>query len=282
MKKIIPFIFAIILVVTTVSAGGIAFADEAVKTDERAIPVLMYHSILKSKKGTYFVSPEQLEKDISEIKNAGYEFVFPEEIIAFAEGRGDLPEKPILLTFDDGHYNNMYYGLDILEKYSAKAVINVIGAFSEHSTVSGDDSNPNYSHLTWGQIGELYDGGFFVFGNHTYHMHSFKPRYGIMPNTGESETEYAEAFRNDFLKNQEKLIAATGVKPTVFAYPFGRYNEKADEILKEEGIKITLTCNEGVSVVKKGEGECFLKLRRINRSGEYSTDDVLARIHGAK
>ena len=78
------------------------------------------------------------------------------------------------------------------------------------------------------------------------------------------------------------MTAATGVKPTVFAYPFGRYNEKADEILKEEGIKITLTCNEGVSVVKKEEGECFLKLRRINRSGEYSTDDVLARIHGAK
>lgn len=282
MKKIIPFIFILILVVTTISAEGIAFAEETVKEDERAVPVLMYHGILKSKTGTYFVSPEQLEKDISEIKNAGYEFVFPEEIIAFAEGRGNLPEKPVMITFDDGHYNNMYYAPDILKRYSAKAVINVVGAFSEHSTVSGDDSNPNYSHLTWGQIGELYQSGYFVFGNHSFNMHSFTPRYGIMPKTGESESEYAEAFRNDFSKNQEKLTAATGVKPTVFAYPFGKYNEKADEILKEEGIKITLTCNEGVTLVKKGAGECFLKLRRINRNGEYSTDDVLARIHGAK
>lgn len=281
MKKIIPFVFVMIFALTFFYGGNTAYAEDAVGA-ERALPVLMYHSILKSRTGTYFVSPEQLENDLAAIKNAGYEFVFPEEVIAFAEGRGDLPEKPILLTFDDGHYNNMYYGTDILEKYSAKAVINVIGAFSEHSTVSGDDSNPNYSHLTWRQIGELYDGGYFVFGNHTYNMHSFEPRYGIMPKKGESETAYMEAFRVDFLKNQEKLTAATGVEPTVFAYPFGRYNEIADEILKEEGIKLTLTCNEGVTVVKKGEGECFLKLKRINRNGAYSTDDVLARIHGAK
>ena len=86
------------------------------------MPVIMYHTILNSRDGVYIVSEAQLENDLKELIARGYEFVFPSEVAEFVSGEGSLPEKPVMLTFDDGHYNNLYYGLPILEKYGAKAI----------------------------------------------------------------------------------------------------------------------------------------------------------------
>lgn len=254
----------------------------AVNEDERALPVLMYHSILNSKHGTYIVSAAQFESDIKALEEAGYTTVFPSEIIAFCEGKGELPEKPVLITFDDGHYNNMYYGLPILQKYNAKAVLNVIGAFSEFSTTSGDDSNPNYSHVTWEQVGILAESGCFEIGNHTYNMHKYKPRFGIMPKDGESEEEYAENLRADIMRLQIKIEESAGYRPQVFAYPFGQYDKEIKARLIDMGFKMLLTCNEGVNVIKKGDSENILRLKRINRKGSYSTSTVIELLHGAK
>lgn len=280
MKKVISAIFTAAVVAAVflfIPVQGTVLAE----SEQRVLPVLMYHSILNSRKGTYIVSAVQLEEDIAALTELGYTTVFPSEVAAYAEGIGDLPEKPILISFDDGHYNNMYYGLPILQKYAAKAVINIIGAFSDYSTSSGDDSNPNYSHLTWEQIGTLAASGCFEIGNHTYNMHKFKPRYGIMPKYGESEVDYRENLYSDVDRLNKLLESYCGYVPTVFAYPFGKYCDSAKVILKEMNFKIYLTCNEGLNVIKKGEGK-ELVLKRINRSGSYTTEVVIGKVKGAK
>ncbi len=283
MKSRIVFCIVLSIVISValfVPVGEYAFA--AADNDGILLPVLMYHSVLKSKNGTYIVSPAQFEEDLRKMTEAGYTTVFPSEIIAYSEGNGTLPEKPVLITFDDGHYNNMFYALPILQKYSAKAVINVIGAFSEYSTTSGDDSNPNYSHLTWSQIGELAQSGCFEIGNHTYNMHKYKPRFGVMPIDGESKEEHENNLTNDIMRLQTKIEESTGYAPTVFAYPFGKYNSEIKSELKEMGFKMLLTCNEGVNVIRRNDADALLRLKRINRSGKYSTDTVLSKMHGAK
>lgn len=280
MKKVISAIVTAVIVAAffiSIPVQGTALAE----SEQRILPVLMYHSILNSRKGTYIVSAAQLEEDIKMLTELGYTAVFPSEVTAYAEGIGDLPEKPIMISFDDGHYNNMYYGLPILQKYAAKAVINIIGAFSEYSTSSGDDSNPNYSHLTWEQISSLAASGCFEFGNHTYNMHKFKPRYGIMPKYGESEVDYRENLYSDVDRLNKLLESYCGYEATVFAYPFGKYCDSAKAILKELNFKIYLTCNEGVNVIKRGEGK-ELVLKRINRNGSYTVDDVIVKVKGAK
>ena len=127
MKKFIKVIIsAAIFAVFSLSATVIINCNARVARAEvldTKIVTIMYHSVLNGSKGRYIVSEKQLENDLVAFKNEGFVSVTPNEIIAFSEGRGMLPEKPVLITFDDGHYHNLYYAVPILKKLSHLPVI---------------------------------------------------------------------------------------------------------------------------------------------------------------
>lgn len=273
MKKFTLFIALLLLCVCAYVPQ--AYADSP---DEVALPVLMYHGVLKSRSGTYIVSPAQLENDFKAIKDAGYTAVTVEQIVNYVDGVANLPPKPILITFDDGHYNNMYYALPLLKKYNLKAVLNVIGKFSDFSATSGDIDNPNYSHVTWDEVSQLAGGGVMEIGNHTYNMHNYKPRYGIAQKSGESDADYVKALRSDVGKLQRILFESTGKQCVALAYPFGKYSALAEQTLVQMGFRVMFTCNEGVSRIRRGKPETLYKLKRINRSGGYDTQTVMSKI----
>ena len=244
------------------------------ENDEREfvnVLILMYHSVLKSVQGQYTVSPTMLENDIKYLQERGYTAVFIKDLINYCNGDADLPEKPVVLSFDDGHYNNFFYAYPLIEKYNFKANLNIVGGYCDYSTTSGDIDNPNYSYLTWKEIKTLHDSGYFEIGNHTFKMHSFKPRFGISKIYGESDEDYKKALSHDIKKLEDKFESECGFNCEVFAYPFGKYSSQSQEILQELGFKAFLTCNEGINKLYKGQSKELLHLKRINRSGLLST-----------
>lgn len=281
MKKKFLF-FTIILAmllsgaIMCLSFNPLSFAQDSEK-EYVSIPILMYHSILKSKKGNYAVFPDMLEDDIKYLKKHCYEAIFIQDIIDYCENKKELPKKPVVLTFDDGHYNNYFYAYPIIKKYNFKANLNVIGCFSEYSTSSGDIDNPNYSYLTWSEIKTLHDSGLFEIGNHTYKMHQFKPRFGIARTSGESDEDYKKALSDDVLRLENKLQQECGFTSQVFAYPFGKYSKESENILRDIGFKAFLTCNEGINKVYKGDPTVLSHLKRINRTGLISTEEFFSK-----
>lgn len=251
-----------------------ANAEPEIGNSAIALHVLMYHNLLKSRSGKYITSPDDFESDIKEIRRRGYEFVSPSEVISYAEGKGTLPQKAVMLTFDDGRYNNVYYGLPILERNDAKALFCIVGAFTEFTVTSGDIDNPNYSHITWEELKYLQDTGRVEIGNHTYNMHKYKPRFGIGRLPGESDAEYRLALDRDISALQSKF-AEYGIKAEVFSYPFGKITGICKEVLVKNGIKMTLTCTEGVSTVTKGDPSTLVDIKRYNRDGGYTTEQAL-------
>lgn len=278
MKKVIVIITIAAIISTTVIAA-IPLATASATADSVELPILMYHSVLKSKNGTYIVSPTQLEQDFKRLVSEGYSAVTSEQVIDYVDGAGTLPEKPIMITFDDGHYNNIYYAKPLLEKYGLKAVFNVIGKFSDFSTTSGDIDNPNYSHATWDEIADLSNGNVMEIGNHTYNMHNYKPRFGISQKYGETDEQYIKALQDDIGLLQKILFESTGKQCKILAYPFGKYSNLAEKTLIDMGFRIMFTCNEGVSAVIRGKPESLYKLKRINRSGKYDVDTVFQKIN---
>lgn len=248
------------------------------QADTITLPILMYHKIATARPGKYVVTTAQLESDYQAITAAGYTPVFMQEVINWVHGQGELPAKPIVITFDDGQYNNLYYGLPIARKYQVKYVINPVTAYSEKSIRDHDTDNPRYSNLSWSAIKQGYDSGLIEYGNHTHNLHSTKGRFGVAPKHHEDATAYATLLRDDITHAQNLLTDCGIPAPTTFAYPFGKYTTQSRDILLAMGFQALLTCNERVNTLRRNDPTCLYELGRFNRSGNYTTAQIMKKI----
>lgn len=250
------------------------------ESDGISLPVLMYHSICSSsgKEGKFIVSETGLEQDLTYISENGYNTVSASQIIDFVYNGTPLPEKPILLTFDDGYYNNYCYAFPLLKKYNAKAVISIIGKYTDIYSET-EEENPLYSHITWDEAREMCESGLVEIENHSYNSHTTdKGRNGTKKKKGESEAAYAEYISSDIGKLQEEIYANLGYKPQLFAYPFGSVSEASYDILKQMGFKMTLSCEEKVNYLKTGDTDGIYMLGRYLRTNKRSAERILKNI----
>lgn len=263
--KIIIFTALFLSAVILISVMTGAVKETTADTDSVKLPVIMYHSLLKDEKlqNDYTVSPTLFENDLKYLTDYVY-------------GKKSLPEKCIMLTFDDGYYNNYYYALPLLEKYNCKAVISPIASVSEKFTETKDIS-VTYGHITFDDMKEMSDSGYVEIQNHSYDMHSLKSRKGVLPKAGESDEAYKSILTEDVVKAQGLLENATGKKPTCFVYPFGAKNDLTEKLIKEMGFSCTLTCTEKPNIITKNPDSLY-ELGRYRRDRNESMQNLLIRI----
>ena len=279
LRSLILYILIFVFLVTSAFVYFDAFAEwEEIKDVE--LPILMYHAICdgKAKEGKFVITKEELEKDLKYLKDEGYTTISSAELIEFVENGTPLPEKPIMLTFDDGYYNNYCYAFPLLKKYNAKAIISIIGKHTDmYSEISED--NPAYSHITWDQAREMIESGLIEIQNHSYDSHTTdRGRNGTKKKKGETQTAYREYIHDDIGRLQEEIKENLGYTPMVFTYPFGSISEASCDILKEMGFKMTLSCAEKVSKIKAGDHECLYRLGRYLRANKISAEKILNKI----
>lgn len=247
------------------------------------LPVVMYHGLVRNSRyqNNFFISPKQFEKDLKYLKENGYTPVLVQNLIAYVDNGTPLPERPVLITFDDGFYSSYLYAYPLLRQYDMKAVVSVIGKFADKASLI-KDKNPYYSYLAWDEIKELSNSGYIEIQNHSYNMHNNDcKRRGIMQNSGESLEHYHQVLSEDIGSVQDKLYEVTGKRPTAFAYPYGIVSENSKEILKNMGIRSTFSCMEGINYITK-DPDCLYRLKRVNRTPEKSSEaffNVIAPAH---
>ena len=240
------------------------------------LPIVMYHSITENPQTDYQLSPEAFAEDLYYLYANGYHTVTTEQLLAYTEHRGTLPEKPVMLTFDDGFYNNLSIALPILEEYDMQAVISLVGYYTD-VTAENDPHVDRYSYLTWEDVKALQKSGRIEIGSHTYNLHSNQDRAGCSILYGEDEEAYTSMLREDLGKLQSRMLEQTGTESIVFAYPYGFVCRESVPVLKELGFKCTLICREEGNYITDNP-ECLYGLSRYNRSPEYSTADFFNRI----
>ena len=235
------------------------------------VPILMYHSVCRNDRvhSDYYITPEKFEGDLKYLRDGGYTAVFISELADYAEGKGELPEKPVALTFDDGYYNWLTDVLGLLDKYDMKATFNVVGAYTEEET-RAENRSPAYSYLTWEEIAALYDSGRAEIGSHTWGMHALDARRGCKKMKGETDGHYAEALTGDLSRLNEALLERCGVAPTTFAYPYGEISRESVPVLRSLGFRAALTCDERVNKIVR-DPDVLFSLGRIHRASRWST-----------
>ena len=272
-------VFACLGILATMALTVQTISPAAAEEPAVELPIIMYHSILNSdaKAGKYVITPKTLEEDFAYLKAHGYTAVTISDLIAYQEGRKELPQKPIMITFDDGYYNNYSYAFPLLKKYDMKAVISVIGRYTDEYSASMEKMNNNYSQLTWDQIQEMMDSGYVEFANHSYDMHSDTTRRGVKKKYQEATGEYRMAITQDIGQMQAEMKEETGWEPVCFTYPFGFINDEAQEIIREMGFKASLSSYEYVNRITK-DPECLFELGRYNRASGESMGEFMAKM----
>lgn len=280
MVRKISLVVACIIVITFISIG---FTNDSLpvfdEKDDVRLPVIMYHSVLKDKRrtGKYVITPEKFEQDLIYLKEKGYRTISAKELIKYVYADGVLPEKPVLITFDDGMYNNFEYVLPILEKHNANAIFSIVGSYTDEYTKS-NIANSSFGYMRWCDIKELSQTSNIEFANHSYDFHSISSkRYGTEKNKHESTLEYINVFHQDTQKLQSEFLSNCSFHPVIYTYPFGSYSKESSRVLKKMGFLITLSCTEGINKISK-DTDCLYLLKRYNRDGRPSSSEFFSRL----
>ena len=262
--------------------GKSTFPTGGELTEGIPVPGIMYHNVLPDGSeglGEYVVSASELEGDLQLLKEAGYEGVTPEELFNFVRGVGTLPEKPVLLTFDDGFESVRELAWPLLKERKMKAVLSVVGSITE-TYAENADRNINYAYLNWDDIRELSESEEFEIQNHTYDMHSTNNsgRKGLSRKSGESPVDYENFLKEDLSRMQNLLKKLSGVSATAVAYPYGSYSKETLGIVKELGFRSSFLCEERINRITRSNADSLFDLGRYNRPSGRSTEDFFEKL----
>ena len=245
------------------------------------VPILMYHHLSEDVTNSEMVSPEQFEAQIRALSEAGYTGVSFDELQAYVLRGEPLPEKPVVITFDDGYRSNYTLAYPILQKYGMKATIFAIGVSfgTDHYKDTDYAITP---HFGAAEAAEMTASGLISIQSHTYDMHQWPPyetgsavRENILQLSSESEEAYVQALTEDFTRSRALLEDATGRPVDVLAYPAGQYSTLAQVTLQSLGVHVTLSTNPGVNTVVKGLPQTLYAMLRFGITEDISPEALL-------
>lgn len=222
-------------------------------------PILMYHYIRdynnpRDKIGTGLsVSPKNFEEQLKIIQAEGFKTMTLDEMEAAWRGEKKLPEKPLVITFDDGYEDLYTAAFPLLKKYNMKATVYVI---------AGLMGKPNY--LKPEQLKELNGSGLMTIGGHSLNHVDF---YTLKRNELKYEMTQSKKILEDLLGNPVKH----------FAYPLGRYNKIIREETERAGYSTATLIDLGYEHKEKDR----YTLNRVRIPGNASLEKFRKLILGA-
>lgn len=271
------FLSSVLATCVGMAAVGMTQAVSAKKPkiNPATLTVIGYHEVTNDKDALipmYSVSTARFEEQVRWLQNSGFHFISVDQLLKAHQGKTVLPEKPVLLTVDDGYenfYTNVY---PFVKANKIPIVLAVVGSWLEPKADEmvnfGDDKIPRSKIVTWPQLKEMSKSGYVEIASHSYDLH-----HGILGNpqgnsepaattrlydpetkTYEGDGAYAKRIYDDLKKNND-LIKAHGIpSPRVMVWPYGRYNLETVRIAKELGMPITVSLDDGPVYLKKSLG----------------------------
>jgi len=211
----------------------------------RGVVVLMYHDFGYSGNPS-IINAEVFEDQMNALKENKFNVISMEQYVDYMEGKLDLPEKSVLLTFDDGYSDFYEIAYPILQQYQFPATNFIV-------VKSSDEPNPNQlPHMTWDQMREMKANG-MSFYSHTYDSHkmlnkaeSKSPKLANHMD-GETTEQYKERVREDLVTAHELLVKELGEQDNILAFPYGAFSDELLEVMEEIGIKHAFTIRPGLN-----------------------------------
>lgn len=251
-----------------------ALPDETVSRD---VPVLMWHNLAEESSGDMTISVDTFRAQIEALHEAGFKTVSLQQLYDYVHFGTEFPEKPIVLTFDDGYFSNYEYAFPILQEYDMQATIFAIGVSVGKDTYK-DTDHAMTPHFGADEAREMVDSGLISVQSHTFDMHQWPPfedgnaqvRETLLPFDGEADADYEAAVEADFAESRELLESITGQPVNALAFPEGAYVTLTQDALRSAGAELTFTTVRAVNTVVKGLPQSLCAMPRFGMT--ESTD----------
>jgi peptidoglycan/xylan/chitin deacetylase (PgdA/CDA1 family) len=230
------YMMVVLLLANIVGAGAALAADHA--------SILMYHRFGETKYPTTNIRLEQFDAHLERLQNGDFTVWPLPRIVEYMQSGKPLPDRTVAITIDDA-YLSVYE-----EAWPRLKALNM--PFTLFVATQPIDAN-RYGYMTWDQIRELQSAGATI-GSQTRthpHMHQIS----------------IEQSKSEIAKSNARFIAELGMRPALFAYPYGEYDMQVVQAVKDAGFTAAFGQNSGIAHGYNG----FYELPRFAMNEQYGT-----------
>jgi biofilm PGA synthesis lipoprotein PgaB len=234
--------------------------------DRGELTILSYHEITDEADAltpAYAVTPTNFLRQMDWLRNHGYRFVSIDDLLASRAGRRPLPDKAVLVTFDDAYQSVYVHAWPVLKMFHIPAVVSVVGSWLEGSGSIDFDGKPQprAAMISWAALREMVQSGLVDVGSHSWDLHRGilgNPQGNLQPaatnrrwlpeqNRHEDEAAYRRRIEADLSRSVAEIRKRTGKAPRVITWPYGRYNATTVAIAERLGFQVGLTLQDGAN-----------------------------------
>lgn len=221
-------------------AAGPPPADPGPPPVIETVPILMYHEVGEpwSPWEGLFVRPEEFRAQLEWLARQGYRTASMAELAAHWQSGAPLPERPIVLTFDDGLRGNYTHAFPVMQEFGFTGTLYLVESLigQEH-------------YVTDAMIAEMAAAGFEL---------------GVHTRTHRDLTRLTDqALRDETAGVKERFEERFGVEVTSLAYPAGAHDDRVLRAVEEAGFLTAVTVRPGAAA--PGQGLLTLHRIRVNR-----------------
>ncbi len=219
------------------------------------VTILTYHALRDKPSSLMHVRPGEFEKQMAYLKENGYSVIPLKQFYEFIRLERGLPEKSVIITFDDGWRSVYTKAYPVLKKYDFPATIFIYTDFLNAA---------NWRALTWEMMNEMSSGGVDI------QVHSKTHEMKIpWKKKGETEESYRRRLTDELQMPKELTEKKIGKPVHYIAYPYGQYNDTFLEYVEQSGYDGGLTVfgatvRNGVVVRQRGN-PVFTDPYEVNR-----------------
>lgn len=228
-----------------------SLSEEEIKLSQKhGLPVLMYHFFYDAQAGetgrdNNYMEIHDFEEQIKYLSDNGYYVPTWDEVLGYIDGKNGLPSKSVVITVDDGAESFFRLAVPVLNKYNFKAT--------------------SFAITSWYTIPETGDFRNVDFQSHSHDMH--KPG-------SDGKGAFLTKSYDDACKDVQTSRSILGENCNVFCYPFGHYNDKCKQVLKDCNYILAFTTQGG----RVYPGSDQFELPRVRMSKGESMNSFISKV----
>lgn len=220
------------------------------------VPILAYHKIDTSAPTTWYVTVEQFAKQMDVLKAYGYQTVSLEDFLDYCDGVISPPERPIIITFDDGYQSFYDYAFPILAERDMQATNFILTGYTaetddERYANTWNPDEPLTYHMIWPEVLALNNAGFSI-GSHSVSHPNLED---LDPAQAEYEISFSYQDIQAHLQDGGELS---------FAYPYGSGSDSPEirEYVQAAGYTSAVSFGGDDGIANPAESDIWALPRR--------------------